>query len=152
MPRIRSLLYLFTAPSGTISHMNQENHSNCYYVFPQADLTCPDLGILSACTMMNKATLDYRWTPGQWAGIARAYCFNAHEAAHMYLTGWNMGEVEDYADWVASPHPGADCASEVFEGSYIVEYDQVNFRHTNYAQRDKWMHELAPMARAYRYM
>jgi len=70
----------------------------------------------------------------------------------MYLTGWNMGEVEDYADWVASPNPGADAASEVFEGSYIVEYDQVNFRHTNYAQRDKWCHELAPMARAYRYM
>jgi hypothetical protein len=70
----------------------------------------------------------------------------------MYLTGWNMGEVEDYADWVAEPLVGADCASESFEGSYIVEYDQVNFRHTNYAQRDKWMHELAPMARAYRYM
>ena len=70
----------------------------------------------------------------------------------MYLHWLDLAEVEDYADWVASPHPGADCASEVFEGSYIVEYDQVNFRHTNYAQRDKWMHELAPMARAYRYM
>lgn len=132
--------------------MNQENHSSCYYAFPQADLSCPDLGLLSACSMMNKAKLDYRWTPGQWAGIARAYCLCAHEAAHMYLTGWTMGEVEAYSEWISQPSHSADAAAEPIDGMYISNYDTVNFRHTNYAQRDKWLHGLAPMARGYKYL
>ena len=127
--------------------MNTPN-STYYYAFPQADLTNPDLEILSACSKLNKASVEWRWSPGDWAGIARSYCLSAHEAAHIYLAKWSLGEVEDFADWVASNYE----ASMDDVGSYINQYDEVNLRSTTYAERDDWLADLAPAAKAYNYI
>ena len=127
--------------------MNTPN-SSYYYAFPQADLTNPDLEILSACPRQNKAALDWRWTPSQWAGVARAYCLCDHEAAHTYLAKWTLGEVEQFVDWIAD-NWGAYMDDN---GGYINEYDEVFLRSTTFEDREAWMRTLAPSARAYKYV
>lgn len=127
--------------------MNTPN-SSYYYAFPQADLTNPDLEILSACPKQNKAPLDWRWTPSQWAGVARTYCLSAHEAAHMYLAKWTLAEVEQFVDWI-SDNWGANMDDH---GVYINEYDEVFLRSTTYEDREAWMKSLAPSAKAYKYI
>ena len=158
MLRIRSRLYTGREPSVTISHMitnrYADNNVRFYYAFPQADLTNPDLEILESSPARNKASVEWRWSPGDWAGIARSYHLSAHEAAHMYLTKWTMAEVETFYDWVCDPAHYADHVNIEREddGSYISQYDDVNLRSTTYAERDDWLADLAPSAKAYKYI